>query len=81
MTLDLLELSRAENAQDYLRKTLPLPEWYGGNLDALYDCACAWHDIELTISHTNTAGYAQQVLNVLRDAAAENPHFTLIEID
>lgn len=81
MTLDLLQLSQADNAQDLLRTVLPLPEWYGGNLDALYDCACAWHDVVLTVSHTDTAGYAQQVLTVLRDAAADNDFFVLTEID
>lgn len=79
MILDLLELTQAEDAQEYLKAVLPLPAWYGNNLDALYDCACAWHDVSLTVLHPDTAGYAQAVLTVLRDAAVENPSFVLTE--
>ncbi|MDR0267806.1 barstar family protein [Paenibacillus sp.] len=32
------EADRYDNAHDWLKQKLGLPEWYGHNLDALWDC-------------------------------------------
>ena len=36
--LDVHKLENAENAHEYLKGALNFPEYYGKNLDALYDC-------------------------------------------
>ena len=36
--LDLAEISTPEELHQELKRALRLPTWYGGNLDALYDC-------------------------------------------
>ena len=35
--IDLSGVVRRKELHRIIRETLPVPEWYGGNLDALYD--------------------------------------------
>ena len=37
-TLDCLSIANPEEFHDVLVEALALPNWYGTNLDALYDC-------------------------------------------
>ena len=72
-----------EELHDALIRALNLPTWYGRNLDALYDCLTeSKQDTELRLLHPARleealGGYARSLISVLRDAAAENPHFRL----
>ena len=72
-----------DELHDALIRALNLPTWYGRNLDALYDCLADLNqDTELRLLHPARleealGGYARSALSVLRDAAAENPHFRL----
>lgn len=77
-SLDFNEMTDRDTAHDYLRSQLPLPDWYGNNLDALYDCVTEWQDVELLLLHTQSVdGYSKQILHVLTDAAEENPSVVL----
>ncbi|MBR4546311.1 MAG: barstar family protein [Oscillibacter sp.] len=70
-----------DELHDALIRALNLPTWYGRNLDALYDCLTeSKMDTELRLLHPGRleealGGYARTLISVLRDAAAENPHF------
>ena len=60
-----------------LAEGLDFPEWYGGNLDALYDCLTDLEETTIRITDRReleiTLGdYVNKVFRVLRDAAAEN---------
>ena len=75
--LDGGRLARREEAMELLGQALALPEWWGRNLDALYDCLtepCCRFRLEL---HDQTAmestTFGRLLLRVLEDAAAENP--------
>lgn len=71
--LDARCLSR-EQAQSYLSQTLPLPGYYGRNLDALHDCLTEAAEMTLAVEHIDQAPpYFERVRQVLLDAAAENP--------
>lgn len=71
--LDARRMGRRQ-VHDYLAQTLPLPDWYGRNLDALYDCLTEWEDVTLLITHTEQAPVSfRPVRRVLSDAAEENP--------
>lgn len=63
---------------DHLQKQLNLPEYYGRNLDALYDLLTErgeptelvileWSEMEM-----NLGGYAAALMDTLYDAAREN---------
>ena len=68
---------------DLFAQTLSLPEWYGRNLDALHDCLTEQcEDVRVTVAAEELIGalgerYVRQLLRLLRDCAAENPHITL----
>ena len=63
-----------EQMHAYLRKRLKLPEYYGNNLDALYDCLTEWREeTELIVRNSaalrkNTGKYGTRFLSVLAAA-------------
>ena len=75
--LDISRMGR-EQLHDYLQEMLPLPAYYGRNLDALYDCLTELPETEITWSHMEQADDSfPQVLRVFRAAARENPALTI----
>ena len=78
--LDGRELLTKEQAHPYLKRTLDLPEYYGGNLDALHDCLTELPDVTLVLHDARAmkeSGYGARILSVLEDAARENPGLRL----
>lgn len=77
--LELDKMKTRASVHRYLQKTLSLPEHYGKNLDALYDCLSELsEDTELGvpagIADAEKLGvYGVRLLKVLHDAAAANP--------
>ena len=74
--LDGTMLRDRATAHDHLQQALGFPEWYGKNLDALYDMLTAYGTptmIFVTASEDMDAAIAQ----VFEDAAAENPMLTV----
>ena len=68
---------------DLLKEQLQLPEYYGRNLDALFDLlterketteivVTRWEDVEL-----NLGGYGAALMDTLYDAANENTALTI----
>jgi RNAse (barnase) inhibitor barstar len=62
-----------ENGHDYLMEALELPDYYGKNLDALYDCLC---EIECEIELVNAEGVDEDIIATFIDAADENEYLT-----
>ena len=58
-----------EEGHDYLMEALNLPDYYGKNLDALYDCLC---EIECEIELINPEEVDEDILDTFIDAASEN---------
>lgn len=82
--LDGLELQSLEEVHDRFARALDLPEWYGRNLDALFDCLTErsepvtvrllhQEDLEDRLGRRGPA-----LVRLLRRAAAENPRVTLL---
>ena len=73
ITLDGNRLGDAAKVHDYLKETLDFPEYYGKNLDALYDCLTDLADIEITITAPDKDGAIfQKVLRIFKAANREN---------
>lgn len=71
---DLVDRAKAH---EYLKEMLELPEYYGKNLDALYDCLTEMEETEVLIELTEEVsnlqpGFLKGVLRVFKEAAEEN---------
>ena len=58
-----------KQGHDYLIEVLNLPDYYGKNLDALYDCLC---EMSLEIQLVNSCDVDKDILDTFKDAALEN---------
>ena len=71
------EVANREELHCRLAEGLGFPAWYGGNLDALYDCLTDLGETTIRIVgreelETVLGDYVNKLLRILRDAAAEN---------
>lgn len=58
-----------EKGHDYLMEALDLPDYYGKNLDALYDCLT---EMECEIELINASYVDKDIIDTFKDAASEN---------
>lgn len=76
--LDALEMTDKHAAHEYIQCQLDFPEYYGHNLDALWDLLTTISDplhiilINAETLHANLGGYADLMLAVFSEAAAHN---------
>jgi ribonuclease inhibitor len=74
--IDCTSIESKEEFHRILAQTLHFPAWYGGNLDALYDClgdiSKETHLILQNWAHV--APFAAAFRAVFNDAEDENPH-------
>lgn len=85
VTLDSKEFSNINELHSVLKKMLQLPEYYGENLDALWDCLTGWVNLPITIEWVNyddakqkIEEYAEKLLKVFQAAEQEIDGFTFI---
>ncbi len=84
IVLDGLEIASMEAVHDRFARDLNLPEWYGRNLDALFDCLTDQGEpVTVRLLHQEALedrlgrrGLA--LVRLLRRAAAENPQVSLL---
>ena len=78
ITLDGNILADASRMHDYLKEVLNFPEYYGKNLDALYDCLTDLENIEITIdAPENDSAIFQKVVRLFKAAANSNEDIKL----
>ena len=83
VTLDLTRLTDRAHTHLYLQEQFRFPDWYGKNLDALYDCLTEYPPCRIVLvnGHVSCDGCAPAILDTIRDAAAENPGLELVCFD
>ena len=85
VVLDGLDIASLEEVHDRFAQALDLPEWYGRNLDALFDCLTDLGEpLTVRLLHQETledrlGRRGRALVRLLRRAAAENPQVTLLE--
>lgn len=77
--------SNIKNIEDFhkqIKEVLDLPDYYGENLDALWDCLTGWIDIPTTFiwedfeySKDKLGAFADKVIGLFKDAEKEIPGF------
>lgn len=75
--LDCRKLTERRSAHEYLEEIINFPEYYGRNLDALYDCLMEVRECNIVLQYEKEAclegTYGERIIEVLEDAAFENP--------
>jgi ribonuclease inhibitor len=83
--LDGYKMTSKSEAHKYIKKTLNFPDYYGENLDALWDLlSTKSKTISIFLLHEkkvyeNLGDYGKQLIDVFQEAAISNTHiqFTL----
>ena len=77
--LDASRMREKEAAHAYLRQMLSFPEYYGNNLDALYDCLTELDETEILFVNLEEAAQSDfpKLLSVFREAEEENPNLRI----
>ena len=71
--LDALCLTEKKEAHLYLQEQFSFPEYYGNNLDALFDCLTDLGETLVQIKNGKDAGdYFERIFRVFEDAARVN---------
>ena len=80
ITLKLDKFSEKNEIHNYLKKKMKFPDYYGGNLDALYDCLTDIRsDTAVDIRYDAENDMQRAVLEVFSDAVAANTHLAIIK--
>ena len=72
------DISSGDEFHKFIANALKLPDYYGGNLDALHDCLTditektAIEIDDLPLFKANLGKYADRILRVIKDSAREN---------
>lgn len=83
--LDGRQMTDRESAHCYLQQQLALPEYYGRNLDALYDLLTERQESTTIIVRNRSelerhlGSYGQALMKALYDGARENPRLQIAE--
>ena len=79
--LDCEELIQKEQTHIYLAEVLNFPDYYGKNLDALFDCLTEMKECTIVLKGEGairqTDCYGIKVLKVLEEAVQANPRLKL----
>lgn len=74
ITLDFKDLYTPRQMHEYIAQMLEFPEYYGKNLDALYDCLTdICEETQITVMNYDILDYRENaMINTFLDAAEEN---------
>jgi len=76
--IDAERMNEKEESHKYLKECFGFPEYYGGNLDALYDCLTELDDTEVVITGMENSGkYFGQIYKILRLASEDNEYLRI----
>ncbi len=77
--LDFRFYENAKEVHRFLKDTMGFPEYYGMNLDALYDVLTDPCEDTMLTYKTSGKVFERGFIGVFKDAAMDNPHFHVAE--
>lgn len=76
IVLDIGKLN--EEKHTYLKELFGFPEYYGGNLDSLYECLSEMNERKIVVTNLDAIDdFSLKVLSVMEDVAEEYHNITL----
>lgn len=77
--IDCTGIGSAKELHQLLAQALPFPDWYGSNLDALYDCLTELEEPTHVIlrNWTTAEPFIWGFHRAMADAQQDNPSFTV----
>ena len=82
VVIDCEKLQQKEQAHLYLAEVFDFPDYYGKNLDALFDCLTELGECTIFLENENALkqadSYGIKVLKVLEEAALVNSNLKII---
>lgn len=63
-----------QDGHKYIKKALDFPDYYGENLDALYDCLC---DLDCEIHFINASDVNDSIMDTFHDACNDNENLII----
>ena len=79
--IDCGSIRTKEDLHKVFRESLSFPEWYGNNLDALYDCLTEYAGkvrlLDWDVAEENLGPYGRKAKNVIAAAALLNSELDL----
>lgn len=81
--LDAAQMTTRREAHEYLQQQLAFPDYYGKNLDALYDCLTELDDTQVQFVNQEEAEgtYFDKVLRVFREAEEDSSRLQILDAD
>ena len=83
--LDCTRFTDKGIAHAYLKEQFGFPDYYGNNLDALYDCLVEVSDCRILLQNPTALSamgeYGAALLETLQDAARDNPSLGLSAVN
>lgn len=82
VVIDCEKLRQKEQAHLYLAEVFDFPDYYGKNLDALFDCLTELGECTIFLENENTLNqadsYGMKVLKALEEATQVNSNLKII---
>ncbi len=80
--LDCAQMTDRESAHEYIAKTLEFPDYYGKNLDALFDCLTDMGECSIVFTNLDAlemlGDYSGALLAVFEEAEQVNEDLDLV---